>query len=177
MELRFVGYLGCYLNHYVDWYSVYVKVKVVDYGPVSLTVQRTSHFLPWYRNSLIYGFIFLGRMQRNIECSWCHATIFPFIVPPGTHYCWVDRGTLWDARFLPNYTFTRATSSSRGCYQAAPPPQHLHQWCHLWASAELHTDHSGIDPQTSDALPDVVRHANHCATSRARNNVRISCGN
>jgi hypothetical protein len=32
---------------------------------------------------------------------------------------------LWDARFLPNYAFTRA--SSQGCYQVAPPSQYFRQ--------------------------------------------------
>jgi hypothetical protein len=30
---------------------------------------------------------------------------------------------------------------------------------------ELRTDHSGTDPQMADAMPDVVRRANRCATS------------
>ena len=51
------------------------KGKVFVYSPISLTVHRTSHFLPWYRNSLIHGLIFLGRMQR-IFCSYSHAAIF-----------------------------------------------------------------------------------------------------
>ena len=70
----------------------------------------------------------IGTHSYTVSSSWeeCSASsaaiamlqIFPFIVPPGTHYCWVDRGIVWDARFLPNFTFARV--SSRGCYQAAP---------------------------------------------------------
>ena len=63
------------------------KVQISPVGTADLVL-----FTPRYWNSLFHSLISLARMQL-IFCSVAIHTV-PIFVPPGTHYCWVDRGSV-----------------------------------------------------------------------------------
>ena len=57
-------------------------------SPVSSALYNLH---PWYWNSLLYG-------ENSVHfLQLMPFTIFQFFVPPGTHYCWVSRGSMeWE---------------------------------------------------------------------------------
>ena len=64
-------------NVYVSVYSsADVKIYAPDRGTLSYTVSAP-----------------LGRIEHyTICCSYSQSLQYSFLVPPGTHHCWVDRG-------------------------------------------------------------------------------------
>ena len=59
--------------------------------------SRLPNLHPWYWNSLLYGLIYSGENSGHF-LQLIPFIIFPIFVPPGTHHCLVDRGSMiWEA--------------------------------------------------------------------------------
>ena len=58
--------------------------------------SRLYNLHPWYWNSLLYGLISSGENSTHF-LQLMPFTIFHFFIPPGTHYCWVGKGSMeWE---------------------------------------------------------------------------------
>ena len=59
-------------------------------------LSRLYNLHPWYCNSLLYRLISSGENSAHF-LQLMPFTIFQFFVPPGTHHCWVGRGSMeWE---------------------------------------------------------------------------------
>ena len=57
---------------------------------------RLYNVYPWYCNSLLCSLIYSGENSGHF-LQLIPFTIFHLFVPPGTHYCWVGRGSMeWE---------------------------------------------------------------------------------
>ena len=61
--------------------------------------SRLYNLQPWYCNSLLYGLISSGENSAHF-LQLMPRTIFQFFIPPGTHYCWVSRGSMQCSKYL-----------------------------------------------------------------------------
>ena len=84
------------MRHTLLFFHKFKKV----YSLKSPPVQQTCH--PWYWNSLIWfhpgGFISSGENSVHFLQQMPFTILNCFFVPPGTHHCWLDRGSMiWEA--------------------------------------------------------------------------------
>ena len=57
--------------------------------------SRLYNLSPWYWNSLIQSHLLWGKFSTFFAANAIHN--FQIFVPPGTHYCWVCRGSMeWE---------------------------------------------------------------------------------
>ena len=73
-----------------------VNVNVYDYSAISPWVQQTSEFTPLALEfSLIRSHRLWGEFSTFSAANAIHNS--PIFVPPGTHLCWVGRGSMeWE---------------------------------------------------------------------------------
>ena len=57
--------------------------------------SRVHDLHPWYWNSLIRSHLLWGEFSAFSVADAIHNS--PLFIPPGTHHCWVDRGSIWKA--------------------------------------------------------------------------------
>ena len=68
-----------------------LNVNVYVYSLISRRVQQTSQFIPLVLdNSLIRSHLLWGEFSAFSAVKAIHNS--PYLVPPGTYHCWVDRG-------------------------------------------------------------------------------------
>ena len=87
-----------------------VNVNVYIYSLMSVSVQQTSQFTPLVLElSLIWSRFLLGEFSSFSVANAIHNS--PIFVPPCTHHCWVDRGSMeWKVCL----TLLHMTSSGNG---------------------------------------------------------------
>ena len=81
----------------VDWINVYVNVNVHVYSPdIPVGSANCTIYAPGIGTHSFTVSSPLGRIQHlrslQIACSYSQSLQFSFLVPPGTHHGWVDRG-------------------------------------------------------------------------------------
>ena len=81
-----------------------------------------NNLRPWYWNSLLCSLISSG---ENLQFAHFAAAIASFLVPLGTHHCWVDRGgVIWEACPTPLH-MTVSVAMCYHCVRVAVGP-HRH---------------------------------------------------
>ena len=97
---------GIYINHLM--YADDINVNVEVYSLRSPWVQQALQFSPLVLElSLIRSHLLLGELSTFSAANVIHN--IPVFVPPGTHQCWVDSGSMvW--KVLPNTSTHQLTS-------------------------------------------------------------------
>ena len=100
-------------------------------------VQQTLQFMPLVLELfLIQSHLLWGEFSIcALCCSYSQSMQFSFLVPPGTHHCWVDRsGVIWEACPTPLHM----TVSAVMCYHCVRVAVGPH--CHVCSTRRQDLD-------------------------------------
>ena len=125
---------GCHGNNIIQPYKKGKKVKVYIYSP-DIHVTSTDFYIDYPQ---------VSEHTLSVSSSWEECSTFsaaeaidtePIIASPGTHYCWVARGSV-DSKLAQGFYTT--------CIGAIEPQTSRPQVQHLNRSAKRSTKHTTI---------------------------------